>query len=97
MDNRSMTEYFKDDKAKKLQAKVKKNKYLFFLVNNSDLNVIVFIIMIQERLIGSRKVVLIIDEVDGMSGGDRGGSAELASLIRKTKVKEQKKMNCFAI
>ena len=41
-----MTEYFKDDKAKKLQAKVKKNKYLFFLVNNSDLNVIVFIIMI---------------------------------------------------
>ena len=29
-----------------------------------------------------------MDEVDGMSGGDRGGSAELASLIRKTKVKK---------
>ncbi|KAI9316053.1 replication factor RFC1 C terminal domain-containing protein [Dichotomocladium elegans] len=34
----------------------------------------------------SGKVVLIMDEVDGMSGGDRGGSAELASLIRKTKI-----------
>lgn len=32
------------------------------------------------------KVVLIMDEVDGMSGGDRGGSAELARLIRSTKV-----------
>jgi replication factor C subunit 1 len=32
------------------------------------------------------KVVLIMDEVDGMSGGDRGGSAELARLIRLTKV-----------
>ncbi|KAI9269006.1 replication factor RFC1 C terminal domain-containing protein [Phascolomyces articulosus] len=31
-------------------------------------------------------VVLIMDEVDGMSGGDRGGSAELAALIRKTKI-----------
>lgn len=27
-----------------------------------------------------------MDEVDGMSGGDRGGSAELAKLIRKAKV-----------
>ncbi|ORZ19695.1 replication factor RFC1 C terminal domain-domain-containing protein [Absidia repens] len=32
------------------------------------------------------KLVLIMDEVDGMSGGDRGGSAELARLIRSTKV-----------
>jgi hypothetical protein len=29
-----------------------------------------------------------MDEVDGMSGGDRGGSAELARLIRNTKVKK---------
>lgn len=27
-----------------------------------------------------------MDEVDGMSSGDRGGSAELAQMIRKTKV-----------
>ncbi|KAG0184874.1 hypothetical protein DFQ28_010294 [Apophysomyces sp. BC1034] len=33
-----------------------------------------------------KKVVLIMDEVDGMSSGDRGGSAELAALVRKTKI-----------
>jgi replication factor C subunit 1 len=27
-----------------------------------------------------------MDEVDGMSGGDRGGVGALAALIRKTKV-----------
>lgn len=27
-----------------------------------------------------------MDEVDGMSAGDRGGSAELINLIKKTKV-----------
>jgi len=27
-----------------------------------------------------------MDEVDGMSGGDRGGNAELIQLIKKTKV-----------
>ncbi|KAI9098333.1 putative DNA replication factor C subunit Rfc1 [Phlyctochytrium arcticum] len=30
--------------------------------------------------------VLIMDEVDGMSGGDRGGSAELIQIIKKSKV-----------
>lgn len=30
--------------------------------------------------------VLIMDEVDGMSGGDRGGSQELIRMIKKTKV-----------
>lgn len=30
--------------------------------------------------------VLIMDEVDGMSGGDRGGSAELIKLIKTTKI-----------
>ena len=42
----------------------------------------------QEEKISSGKVLLIMDEVDGMSGGDRGGSAELAALIRKTMVRE---------
>ncbi|ORZ24576.1 replication factor RFC1 C terminal domain-domain-containing protein [Absidia repens] len=32
------------------------------------------------------KLVLIMDEVDGMSSGDRGGSAELARLIRSTNI-----------
>lgn len=46
----------------------------------------------KEEKISSGKVVLIMDEVDGMSGGDRGGSAELAALIRKTKVRMTMKM-----
>lgn len=33
-----------------------------------------------------KKVVLIMDEVDGMSSGDRGGIAELVSIIKTTKV-----------
>lgn len=32
------------------------------------------------------KTVIIMDEVDGMSGGDRGGSQELIMMIRKTQV-----------
>lgn len=33
-----------------------------------------------------KKSFIIMDEVDGMSSGDRGGSAELISVIKKTKV-----------
>ncbi|PRP78722.1 hypothetical protein PROFUN_13361 [Planoprotostelium fungivorum] len=33
-----------------------------------------------------RKACLIMDEVDGMSSGDRGGMAELIQLIRKSKI-----------
>jgi replication factor C subunit 1 len=33
-----------------------------------------------------KKQVLIMDEVDGMSAGDRGGIAELIMIIKKTKV-----------
>ncbi|CEP16995.1 hypothetical protein [Parasitella parasitica] len=40
----------------------------------------------EPRLLKGKKVVLIMDEVDGMSGGDRGGSAELAQLIKKSKI-----------
>lgn len=34
----------------------------------------------------TNKSCLIMDEVDGMSAGDRGGVGALAALIRKTKV-----------
>ncbi|KNC53144.1 replication factor C subunit 1 [Thecamonas trahens ATCC 50062] len=34
----------------------------------------------------TKKHVLIMDEVDGMSSGDRGGLAELAAIIKTTKV-----------
>jgi replication factor C subunit 1 len=33
-----------------------------------------------------KQKVLIMDEVDGMSGGDRGGSAELIQIIKKSKI-----------
>ena len=34
----------------------------------------------------SKKMVLIMDEVDGMSGGDRGGVTELISILKSTKI-----------
>ena len=33
-----------------------------------------------------RPICLIMDEVDGMSSGDRGGVGELSKLVKKTKV-----------
>ncbi|KAJ2211659.1 DNA replication factor C complex subunit Rfc1, partial [Coemansia sp. RSA 487] len=35
---------------------------------------------------GAKKLAIIMDEVDGMSGGDRGGTAELIQLVKRTKV-----------
>ncbi|PIA13441.1 DNA replication factor C, large subunit [Coemansia reversa NRRL 1564] len=35
---------------------------------------------------GSKRLVVVMDEVDGMSGGDRGGSTELIQLIKRTRV-----------
>ena len=35
---------------------------------------------------GSRKLVLIMDEIDGMSGGDRGGVGALKKIIATTRV-----------
>ena len=42
-------------------------------------------------MIKGKKVILIMDEVDGMSAGDRGGAAEMAKLIKHTKVKSRVK------
>ncbi|KAI9477089.1 replication factor RFC1 C terminal domain-containing protein [Zychaea mexicana] len=33
-----------------------------------------------------KKVVLVMDEVDGMTSGDRGGAVELAGMIKNTKI-----------
>lgn len=35
---------------------------------------------------GSKKLVLIMDEIDGMSGGDRGGVGALKKIIQTTRV-----------
>ena len=45
--------------------------------------------LITSRTINQGKIAktcLIMDEVDGMSAGDRGGAAELAQLIKKTRI-----------
>jgi replication factor C subunit 1 len=34
----------------------------------------------------TKKQIIIMDEVDGMAGGDRGGVAQLISFIKKTHV-----------
>lgn len=39
---------------------------------------------------GSSKLVLIMDEIDGMSGGDRGGVGALKKIIQQTKVHPNK-------
>ncbi|KAJ1771860.1 DNA replication factor C complex subunit Rfc1, partial [Coemansia sp. RSA 1824] len=35
---------------------------------------------------GGKRLLVIMDEVDGMSGGDRGGSTELIQLIKRSRV-----------
>jgi len=42
--------------------------------------------LIKNRLIGSNKFIVVMDEVDGMSSGDRGGIAVLIQLIKETRV-----------
>ena len=37
-------------------------------------------------IVGCRKTVLIMDEVDGMSGGDRGGIADLIASIKSSHI-----------
>lgn len=41
-----------------------------------------------------QRTCLIMDEVDGMSAGDRGGVGALSALIKKTRVSQLLKRNC---
>lgn len=40
----------------------------------------------KEAKCSARKTCLVMDEVDGMSGGDRGGMAELIAIIKASKI-----------
>lgn len=42
-----------------------------------------------------QKLVLIMDEVDGMSAGDRGGVGQLAAVCRKTQVQLAHSLVCL--
>lgn len=46
----------------------------------------------NEQRPAAKRQVLIMDEVDGMSSGDRGGMAELILLIKKTKVSRDRSL-----
>lgn len=82
MDNHTMTEFFqpnvKDGAGKKVG--VSKEISVPCLTRGKHQKAA------EPRLLKGKKVVLIMDEVDGMSAGDRGGAAELAQLIRKSKI-----------
>ena len=53
--------------------------------NMSDTNIIS---MFHKKI---RKIAIIMDEIDGMNGGDKGGINSLIKLIRPKKTKKQKK------
>ena len=40
-----------------------------------------------------RKMVIVMDEIDGMNSGDKGGITALIKLIRQKKTKKQKLEN----
>ena len=46
----------------------------------------IFVLTLRKTEV-KKKTVLIMDEVDGMSGGDRGGMAELIQLIKQSRVR----------
>jgi hypothetical protein len=52
--------------------------------NMSDKNVLS---MLQKKV---KKIVIIMDEIDGMNNGDKGGLSQLIKLIRPKKTKKQK-------
>ncbi|BFZ58178.1 DNA replication factor C complex subunit Rfc1 [Savitreella phatthalungensis] len=43
-------------------------------------------VVTNTSLVGTKRLVLIMDEVDGMSAGDRGGVGALNAVIRKTQI-----------
>jgi len=59
--------------------------------NMSDKNVIS---MFHKKI---KKIVIIMDEIDGMNSGDKGGINALIKLIRPKKTKKQKKENTTMI
>ena len=50
----------------------------------SDKNVLS---MLQKK---TKKIVILMDEIDGMNNGDKGGINQLIKLIRPKKTKKQK-------
>lgn len=67
-----------------------RNKSIIETITNHNMSEASVISMFSNK---SKKIAIIMDEIDGMNGGDKGGINSLIKLIRPKKTKKQKKEN----
>lgn len=67
-----------------------RNKSIMETITNQNMSETSVISMFKNK---SKKIAIIMDEIDGMNGGDKGGINSLIKLIRPKKTKKQKKEN----
>jgi DNA polymerase III delta prime subunit len=63
-----------------------RNKTIMESISNSNLSSLNIMSLFQKQ---RKKIVLMMDEIDGMNNGDRGGITSLIKLIRPKKTKKQ--------
>jgi DNA polymerase III delta prime subunit len=67
-----------------------RNKSLFDTITNNNISSCNVFHMMSSR---KKKIVILMDEIDGMNKGDKGGITSLIKLIRQKKTKKQKLEN----
>lgn len=70
-----------------------RNKHLIETMtadNMSDKNVLSMLLQSPEKNICRKRIVVLMDEIDGLNSGDKGGINSLIKLIRHKKTKKQK-------
>lgn len=67
-----------------------RNKSIMETITNHNMSESSVISMFSNK---TKKIAIIMDEIDGMNGGDKGGINSLIKLIRPKKTKKQKKEN----
>jgi SpoVK/Ycf46/Vps4 family AAA+-type ATPase len=69
-----------------------RNKSIIESISNTNLSSVNIMSMLEKK---NKKIVLVMDEIDGMNNGDRGGISSLIKLIRPKKTKKQSvEMSC---
>ena len=64
-----------------------RNKNIMELITNHNMsNINVYTMFTRER----KKIVIVMDDIDGMNNGDKGGINSLIKIIRPKKTKKQK-------
>lgn len=63
-----------------------RNKSIIESISNTNLSSTNILSMLENK---QKKIVLVMDEIDGMNNGDRGGISSLIKLIRPKKTKKQ--------